>query len=198
MLEKIKNKFKKIKKYFASTNYSEFHNIPVTEIPKEEDKLDSERTMLGLIIAVVKTPEGVRGNYYPFISENCNICIRKEDGIITLRIPAVDITKLSIPSEELKNINFIADHTNDPTHDLAGCIVSIGYWLFRHVLTKAEVVCLNPLTIIGKEENFNVHFTRPTRPLLESKEQLMYENLMPQIKKEILGSIKEIGQIGIN
>ena len=191
----IKEIFSKIKRKFAPINQREKHNVPVTEMPKEEDKLDAEKTMLGLIIASVKTPEGIRGNYYPFITDNSNICVKKEDDIITLMIPTVDITKLNIPFEELENVNFIVDHSNDPTHDMAGCIISIGYSVLRHTLTHAKITCFNPLTLTGEEKNFIVNFTRPTRPLYETKEQLMYEELMPKIKKEILSSIVEVGNV---
>lgn len=156
---------------------------------KEEELKEAEITMLGLI----RTKKG----NYPFIIDNLNLAIKRENGMATLFIQGLDITSLKLSSDEMKDVLFCSDLTTDPTNDIAGMVVSLGYSVFRHKIKNAEIKCVNPLIMVSKDEDLSVHFTRPMRPIIETEEKDMFNKLADPIKDYVLKSIKQVGDINV-
>lgn len=154
---------------------------------KKNELCIAEKSMMGLI-----NFNGQKA--IPFITANSNIASHKKDGKATI-IVGVDISSLKVPKKLWKKIIACFDYTNDPTNDIAGKVVGLGYWSMRHQIFKGELVSLNPLTFKCKIEDYKVRFTRPQRPLFESEEHLMFEKLKDPMKKYLLQNIKSIGEV---
>lgn len=139
-------------------------------------KNEAEETMLGLIIT--------DNHFIPIITDNCNVSSYIDNGVCMVKI-GIDLTKITEQfnikiGDKINDACF--DFTNDPTNNVAGGVVSLGYYVLRFEIRKGEVVSLNPLTFQCKEDDFKVLFTRPQRNLYESEEQILFEKMWPSIR----------------
>jgi hypothetical protein len=137
----------------------------------------------------------------PFITAACNVQCIDIDGKCLIRV-GVDVSGLkkqfSIPKKLWNKLSACIDFTNDPTNDVGGLCVSLGYWCQRHKILKGRLVSLNPLSFECKRKDYEVRFTRPMRPLYESDEQLMFEKIKNPLKDFVLSNIKSVGSVKNN
>lgn len=186
-----------LKKRFDSI-LSKFSNKKVIEVKKEEVKpsqtdislLEAERTMRVLIVT--------KKLGYPCVCPPQNISVKKENGKVLICLHSFSAEALNIPPENFDPVNFVTEFTNDPTNEIAGFSVSLGYPCFRISLKGGKIVNLNPFAIECQEKDLEVYFNRPMRGLEEPEEEILFNRIKDPMKEYIFSNIKEVGKINGN
>lgn len=78
------------------------------------------------------------------------------------------------------------DYTNDPSPQMAGHCVSLGYYTLRPHIKKCTVMQTQPYFIAeGEVKDYEVKFTRPQRLLYCTQEDIIFSKIMPTIEKRV-------------